>query len=106
MPTGWWSTTAASSLSSPRGVQPGSINLGHMVEGGKVDWEKIRLTTGWPCASSTTRRREPLPSPRSRWSLTRKIGLGVMGWADMLFQLRIPYDSEEALTWAGASWGP
>ena len=28
----------------------------------------------------------------------RRIGLGVMGWAEMLFELGMPYDSDEAVT--------
>src|SRR3970282_2317390 len=42
--------------------------------------------------------RYPIEEIDHATKLTRKIGLGVMGWHDALLQLRIPYDSEEALS--------
>lgn len=77
----------------------GSINIAQMVKEGAFDYEALRGVT-----AVATRflddvidvNHYPLPEIAAAVKLTRKIGLGVMGWADLLFQLRIPYDSVEA----------
>lgn len=94
---------------NPCGEQPlhpfdacnlGSINLAKFVVGKKVDYERLRhvvRTAVRMLDDVIDACRYPLPQITETVRANRRIGLGVMGWADMLYQLRTPYDSEEGI---------
>ncbi len=77
----------------------GSINLSHMVRKGRVDYPKLQRVIGIGVRfldNMIDLNRFPFPRIRRMTLANRKIGLGVMGWAEMLIRLGIPYDSEKA----------
>lgn len=96
---------------NPCGEQPlapwdacnlGSINLGKFVfeDGTGVDWDGLKRVTREAVhfldnvVQTNPYTLEPIYNEVHN---NRRIGLGVMGWADLLFRLKIAYDSDEAI---------
>jgi ribonucleoside-diphosphate reductase alpha chain len=94
---------------NPCGEQPllpydvcnlGSINVGYYVNDGKMDWDAFRsdihLSTHF-LDNIIDVNKYPLPEIDNLSKRIRRIGLGVMGFADALIKLGIAYDTNEGV---------
>ncbi len=98
---------------NPCGEQPllpyeacnlGSVNLSKFVKDGRIDWDSMKDTIGIAVRfldDVIDVSRYPIPDIDKKVKENRKIGLGVMGFADFLIGLNIPYNSVEAERTAG-----
>ena len=78
----------------------GSINLAKLVEGRCINYQKLEYLINLAvhfldnCIDASS---YPIPEIEKIVKANRKIGLGVMGFADLLIKLNIPYNSEQAV---------
>jgi len=81
----------------------GSINLAKFVSNKKVNWQDLEKTIelGVRFLDNVIELNNyPLKEIELISKKNRKIGLGVMGFSDMLIKLRLPYNSKEAIRFA------
>lgn len=78
----------------------GAVNLANVVEGGEIQWEKLKATVHRAVHfldNAVSVNRHPFTEAEESALQNRKIEIGVMGWADLLAKLEIDYATDEAV---------